>query len=196
MPIQYEVYDKTGTFLSERTCNNSATIWDIISDLPSSYWITALSETLWWTPLSVSTLVNNTTCLFYDVSPSAETITGFYLDWTEYKFKWWWAAEWISTDQPSSPVAGSIYYDTTNKVIKVYNWTAWEEVGWGNVIAMTQAEYNALSSSEKADGKLRIISDAPTIEVGNVSSTSISSLVVSNSSPASWTPNSVITFVI
>lgn len=50
---------------------------------------------------------------------------------------------------------------------------------------MTQAEYNALSSSEKADGKLRIISDAPTIEVGNVSSTSVSSLVVSSSAPAS-----------
>ena len=67
---------------------------------------------------------------------------------------------------------------------------------WWNVIAMTQAEYNALSSSEKADGKLRIISDAPTIEVGNVSSTSVSSLVVSSSAPASWTPDSVITFVI
>ena len=38
-----------------------------------------------------------------------------------------------------------------------------ESVGWwGNVIAMTQQEYNALPTAEKNDGKLRIITDAPT----------------------------------
>lgn len=34
-----------------------------------------------------------------------------------------------------------------------------------NVIAMTQAQYDALSAAEKADGKLRIITDAPQLEV-------------------------------
>ena len=77
----------------------------------------------------------------------------------------WSEASWISTSQPSNPVAGSTYYDTTNKVIKVYNWTSWEEVGWGNVIAMTQAQYDALTPAEQADGKLRIITDAPSVEV-------------------------------
>lgn len=67
---------------------------------------------------------------------------------------------------------------------------------WWNVIAVTQAEYDALTPSEKADGKLRLISDAPAIEIWNVSSTSVSSLIVSSSAPASWTPDSVITFVI
>ena len=75
------------------------------------------------------------------------------------------AVSWIWTTQPSNPVAGSTYYDTTNKVVKVYNWTAWEEVGWWNVIAITQAEYEALPEATKNDGKLRIITDAPEIEI-------------------------------
>lgn len=41
-----------------------------------------------------------------------------------------------------------------------------ETVGWwGNVIAMTQAEYNALTTEEKNDWKLRIITDAPTEDI-------------------------------
>lgn len=67
---------------------------------------------------------------------------------------------------------------------------------WWNVIAVTQAEYDALTPTEKSDWKLRLISDAPAIEIWNVSSTSVSSLIVSSSAPASWTPDSVITFVI
>ena len=40
---------------------------------------------------------------------------------------------------------------------------------WGstepNVIAVTQAEYNALTPTEKADWKLRIIKDSPAIDL-------------------------------
>lgn len=127
-----------------------------------------LSLTEWWTPLTLSSLVTSifpeeTSWTLYALYPEPETITGFFLDWTEYKFEWWWTAEWITTTQPSNPVAGSTYYDITNKVVKVYNWTAWEEVGWGNVIAMTQAEYDALPAATKNDGKLRIITDATSI---------------------------------
>jgi len=82
------------------------------------------------------------------------------------------AISWIWTTQPSNPVAWSTYYDTTAWTLKVYNWTAWEEVGWGNVIAMTQAEYEALPEATKNDGKLRIITDAPQIELPDVSSVS------------------------
>lgn len=133
--------------------------------------VTALSDILWWEPLSPSYVIpecswESCTEIFYDVTPDpTETITGFYLDWNKYEFNWWWTAEWVTTTQPSNPVAGSTYYDTTNNVIKVYNWTSWEEVGWGNVIAMTQSEYDALPAATKNDGKLRIITDAPTLDI-------------------------------
>lgn len=77
------------------------------------------------------------------------------------------AVSWISTTQPSSPSTWAMYYDSTNNIVKVYNGTSWEEVGWGNVIAMTQAEYDALDSATKNDWKLRIITDAPSIEMAS-----------------------------
>lgn len=51
------------------------------------------------------------------------------------------------------------------KIIK--NGTEYALWGWTepNVIAVTQAEYNALSPSEKADWKLRIIKDSPAIDL-------------------------------
>lgn len=48
------------------------------------------------------------------------------------------------------------------KIIR--NQVEYELGGW-NVIAMTQQEYNALSAAEKADGKLRIIKDAPAVDL-------------------------------
>ena len=158
------------------TMTNTKTIWNLLSDSNLvSAWVTEISATIWWAALSHSETISSALTvessswdivyMAYIYSP-AETITGFYLDWTEYKFEWWWwTADWISTSQPSNPVAGSTYYDTTNKVVKVYNWTSWEEVGWGNVIAMTQAQYDALPEAAKNDGKLRIITDAPEIEI-------------------------------
>lgn len=35
------------------------------------------------------------------------------------------AVSWVSTTQPSNPVAGSTYYNTTNNVLMVYDWTNW-----------------------------------------------------------------------
>ena len=35
------------------------------------------------------------------------------------------AVSWVSTTQPSNPVAGSTYYDTTNNVLMVYDGTSW-----------------------------------------------------------------------
>lgn len=82
------------------------------------------------------------------------------------KVSWSWANPWaLPTVQPSNPSAWEMYYDTTAWMPKVYNWTSWEEVGWGNVIAMTQSEYDALPAATKNDGKLRIISDAPAVEI-------------------------------
>lgn len=42
----------------------------------------------------------------------------------------WAEASWVTTEQPSNPVAGSTYYDTTNNVLKIYDWTQWKEVWW------------------------------------------------------------------
>lgn len=56
------------------------------------------------------------------------------------------------------------------KITKIIrNWVEYE-LGWAepNVIAVTQAEYNALSTAEKNDGKLRIIKDAPSVDLGNI----------------------------
>lgn len=56
------------------------------------------------------------------------------------------------------------------KITKIIrNWVEYE-LGWAepNVVAVTQAEYNALSTAEKNDGKLRIIKDAPSVDLGNI----------------------------
>lgn len=71
-------------------------------------------------------------------------------------------ASWATTTQPANPVAGSMYFDTTAWALKVYNWTAWIEVGWWwiqndttgttstvtKIRAWSEAEFNALSSKD------------------------------------------------
>lgn len=44
------------------------------------------------------------------------------------------------TTAPSNPVEWQLWYDTTNDVLKVYDWTNWNEVGWSgwvNIIDVT-----------------------------------------------------------
>lgn len=56
------------------------------------------------------------------------------------------------------------------KINKIYrNWVEYE-IWWvePNVIAVTQSEYNALTTEEKNDGKLRIIKDAPAVDLWNI----------------------------
>lgn len=64
---------------------------------------------------------------------------------------------------------GQQYVDTTTGTLYVATGTSsssdWKTVWWGNVIAMTQSEYNALTTEEKNDWKLRIITDAPTEDI-------------------------------
>ena len=40
----------------------------------------------------------------------------------------WAVSKWSTA--PSSPVEWQLWYDTTNDVLKSYNWTAWVEVWW------------------------------------------------------------------
>jgi len=51
----------------------------------------------------------------------------------------------LSSD-PSSPVEGQIYYNTTAKEIRVYNGTEWEAVGLNGVTA-SAAEINILDGA-------------------------------------------------
>lgn len=52
----------------------------------------------------------------------------------------WGNIDSMATTQPSNPVVGSSYYDVTNNVIKVYNWTTWENVGWGGEVPQATTE--------------------------------------------------------
>ena len=45
----------------------------------------------------------------------------------------------------------------------MYDWSAWEPIG--NVLWITQTAYDNLPSAQKNDGKLRIITDAPTLDI-------------------------------
>lgn len=90
----------------------------------------------------------------------------------------WGSNKWSFTlnQNTAVPVTLDAWFIPTNSwavwqvLMKTANGYAWAniETGW-NVIALTQAEYNALPEATKADGKLRIISDAPTIEIGTIS---------------------------
>ena len=82
--------------------SNTKTIWNLLSDSNLvSAWITEISATIWWAALSHSETISSALTvessswdivyMAYIYSP-VEAITGFYLDWTEYKFKWWWTS--------------------------------------------------------------------------------------------------------
>ena len=54
----------------------------------------------------------------------------------------------------------ALWYDTTNDVLKVYNWSSWVEVwNWKQAFFKTQAEYDTLPSSKESDWNLYIIVD-------------------------------------
>jgi len=52
----------------------------------------------------------------------------------------------ITTTQPSNPVEWDVYYDTTNDVVKIYDWTNWNEVGGGSDDVNTKTFYISSTS--------------------------------------------------
>ena len=47
---------------------------------------------------------------------------------------------WVASDTaPSNPSEWDLWYDTTNSAMKVWDWTAWQSVGWWDVLVSTQA---------------------------------------------------------
>ena len=78
--------------------------------------------------------------------------------WNEISNTLPWAV--VSATAPANPSKWTSWYDTTNDVLKVYNWSSWVEVwNWKQAFFKTQAEYNALPSSKTTDGNLYIIVD-------------------------------------
>ena len=47
-----------------------------------------------------------------------------------------------STTAPTNPTAWQLWYDVTNKILKVYNWTAWEDISWDGVWDMQKSVYD------------------------------------------------------
>lgn len=97
----------------------------------------------------------------------------------------WGSNKWSFTlnQNTAVPVTLDAWFIPTNSwavwqvLMKTANGYAWANVdSWWNVIALTQAEYNALPEATKADWKLRIISDAPSIEVWGLTMASDSPL--------------------
>ena len=93
-------------------------------------------------------------------------------------------SKYVWPTAPSNPTEGMLWYDTTNDVLKVYNWSSWTTiqellVNWVNIKTVnnhdllwswnidiiwveeiqfvTQAEYDALPSSKLSDSKAYFI---------------------------------------
>ena len=85
----------------------------------SNDWSSVINVDLWWNTTGTYTLdnaISNTGVL--SVNGQTGNVT---IDASE--------ASSITTTQPSNPVEWDVYYDTTNDVVKVYDWTNWNEVG-------------------------------------------------------------------
>lgn len=71
-----------------------------------------------------------------------------YIDWELAKKQNWVA----SATAPSNPSEWDLWYDTTNSVMKVWDWTQWNTTWW-EIVYATQAEYNALLPWAATDNK-------------------------------------------
>lgn len=127
--------------------------WDI-SDLQDAIaWITIPSVTITNNSNIISAAVSWQDWHTITISDTANAVTKQYVDDS---------IDWVThsgSTAPSNPTAWQLWYDTTNNVLKVYNWTTWVEVGgwitndttWTtSTISQewvgTKAEFEALSS--------------------------------------------------
>lgn len=86
--------------------------------------------------LSTMTYYSNPYTPLYDGSPATKK----YVDDTV----WWAISSW--TTAPSNPVEWQLWYDTTNDVLKTYDGTNWNEVGWGWDVVVSSQPNNILTS--------------------------------------------------
>ena len=114
-----------------------------------------------WTNIDITNNVISATVNWFN--PSNAGTEWQVLTKTSTGYNWADAAKWITvwTTAPSNPSAWDLWYDTTSTVLalKVYNGTAWQMV-WPEVVPITQAAYDALSTDEKNNGKFYLITNA------------------------------------
>ena len=147
----------------------------------NNYWFIGVSDTQWTTITTTTTQVDASSYWPWNYYSHNEFYKnmGAGSDWSsvENDDLWWYTSN--STHQECTTTTTLTISSTVNwfnpsnaweewqvltKTSTGYNW-ADAQWWWGNVIAMTQAEYNALTAEEKNDWKLRIITDAPTEDI-------------------------------
>lgn len=142
--------------------SSSSILWEELNRL--NIWVTNVAYTIWWEAINnntdMLTVYDSTAAWFnplYDVTPgpSAETITGFFLDWTEYKIWWdeaaWWNISWTLSDQTDLNTALSWKQNTltpqtaytskgsATKVPQITTNTLWQ-VTWITEVTITQPD--------------------------------------------------------
>lgn len=56
----------------------------------------------------------------------------------------------VSGTSPTNPTEWMLWYDTTNDVLKTYDWTNWNEVWWGNVKSFSLSSYTDTANAQLA----------------------------------------------
>lgn len=166
--IEFSVADLVSWLQTEITSTNKLSA-DLIADWTTNKTVTATEKSTWnakQNALSTQTAYSakgsatkvpqiTTNSLGQVTSITEVTITQPDISWKADK------TDVLLKNNTASFTPSWDYNPATKKYVDDAIAWAW----WWNVIALTQAEYNALTESEKNDGKLRIITDAPQIEI-------------------------------
>ena len=119
----------------------------------NNYWF----PSTWTVSKTSSTQVDASA--YWPTNPySSDTFITWDEDWSSVEnYDLWWDITWWTITQEN--------VISNTGVLSVNGQTGNVTIPEPNVIAVTQAEYDALPAATKNDGKLRIITDAPQIEI-------------------------------
>lgn len=116
-----------------------------------------------WSALAWTWLTSDSDRLAVNFNTVASTLAWTWLTANNWVLNvtWWWSSVTVWPTAPTSPSTWDLWYDTTTtvKALKIYNGTAWQLV-WPEIVALTQAQYDALPEAEKTNWKTYIITDA------------------------------------